>query len=53
MKEQGHQVYYFERIEGGHSSGANLVQAAESVTLQFAYLWGELSESTPVPGGAN
>ena len=42
MKEQGHPVYYFERIEGGHSAGANLQQAAETVTLTFAYLWSEL-----------
>lgn len=43
LKEQGHEVIYFERIEGGHSGGANLEQAAESVTLVYTYLWEQLA----------
>lgn len=42
MLEQGHEVYYFERIEGGHSAGANLAQSAERVALEYTYLWEQL-----------
>jgi len=38
MIEQGHRAYYFEEIEGGHSAGANLIQAAEHYALEFTYL---------------
>ncbi len=44
MLEQGHDIYYFERIEGGHSAGANLAQSAERVALEYTYLWRELAE---------
>ncbi len=42
MLEQGHEVYYFERIEGGHSAGANLAQSAERVALEYTYFWEQL-----------
>ena len=38
MKAQGHGVLYFERIEGGHSAGADLLQAAETQALEYVYL---------------
>jgi len=38
MIEQDHDVQYFERIEGGHSGGANLAQSAERVALEYVYL---------------
>ncbi len=44
MIEQGHDVQYFERIEGGHSGGANLEQAAERVALEYIYLSRQLMD---------
>jgi len=38
MEEMGHPFFYFERIEGGHSGGANLTQYAELYALEFSYL---------------
>ncbi|MFZ1992263.1 MAG: prolyl oligopeptidase family serine peptidase [Alphaproteobacteria bacterium] len=38
MIEQKHKLYYFEEIEGGHSAGADLIQAAEHEALEFTYL---------------
>ncbi len=38
MMEQGHDIHYFERIEGGHSAAANLLQTAHRLALQFVYL---------------
>lgn len=38
MLAQGHQVYYFENTEGGHSAAANLLQRARRVALEFVYL---------------
>lgn len=39
MKEQGHDVWYFENTEGGHALAANNVQAAKMMALEFAFLW--------------
>ena len=44
MSEQGHDMLYFERIEGGHSAGANLAQAAERSALEFIYLHRQLMD---------
>ena len=38
MIDQGHQVIYYENIEGGHSAAANLKQSAFMTTLQLEYL---------------
>jgi prolyl oligopeptidase len=38
MEEQGHKVYYYENIEGGHSTGANLKQYAKMDALKYVYL---------------
>ncbi|MCF7823577.1 MAG: prolyl oligopeptidase family serine peptidase [Candidatus Marinimicrobia bacterium] len=38
MMEQGHPVMYFENIEGGHATGANLKQYAMMAGLEFTYL---------------
>jgi prolyl oligopeptidase len=38
LKEQGHDVLYYENIEGGHSAAANLAQRAEVTALQGVYL---------------
>ncbi len=42
MKEQGHDVWYFENTEGGHSAAANNEQAARMFALEFAFLWDRL-----------
>jgi prolyl oligopeptidase len=46
MEAMGHPVLYFERIEGGHAGGANLIQYAELYALQFSYLWNELNSKS-------
>lgn len=38
MKEQGHDVLYYENIEGGHGGAANLRQHALISALTYAYL---------------
>jgi prolyl oligopeptidase len=42
MQEQGHQVLYFENIEGGHGGAADNEQQATLTGLEFAYLWMQL-----------
>lgn len=42
MKEQGHEVLYYENIEGGHSAAANLAQTAYRNALQYTFLVNEL-----------
>jgi prolyl oligopeptidase len=38
MLSQGHEILYFENVEGGHGSGVTPEQQAESIALSFAYL---------------
>jgi prolyl oligopeptidase len=38
MMSQGHEILYFENVEGGHGSGVTPEQQAESMALSFAYL---------------
>jgi prolyl oligopeptidase len=38
MLQQGHDVLYFENVEGGHGSGVTPEQRAESLALTLAYL---------------
>jgi prolyl oligopeptidase len=42
MIEQGHEVLYYENIEGGHGGAADNAQRADMQTLQFAFLWQQL-----------
>ena len=39
MLADGHPVYYFEQIEGGHGSGSVNRQKATMAALEFSYLW--------------
>ncbi len=39
MQAMGHQVLYYENIEGGHAGAANQKQAAELSALAFTFLW--------------
>jgi prolyl oligopeptidase len=42
MKAQGHDILYYENIEGGHGGAANNAQRAFMSTLAYAFLWKEL-----------
>jgi prolyl oligopeptidase len=42
MKEQGHDVLYFENIEGGHGGAADNQQAAHMAALGYTFLIKEL-----------
>ena len=42
MLDQGHDVLYYERIEGGHGSGSTNEQRANNAALEWAYLWKQL-----------
>ena len=49
MKEQGHDVIYYENIEGGHGGAANNKQAAYMSALAYTFL---LKELAPAGNGA-
>ena len=42
MLEQGHDVMYYENIEGGHGVSANNQQLAYRTALQYSFLFNEL-----------
>lgn len=42
MMEQGHDLLYFENIEGGHGGAADNKQAAHKGALSYTFLWNEL-----------
>ncbi|MCM2258768.1 MAG: prolyl oligopeptidase family serine peptidase [Vicinamibacteria bacterium] len=42
MKEMGHDVRYYENIEGGHGGAANNQQAAHMQALAYSFLWSKL-----------
>jgi prolyl oligopeptidase len=44
MREQGHDVVYYENIEGGHAAAADNRQTAFMDALAFAFLWKELKK---------
>lgn len=46
MKDQGHQILYYENTEGGHSRTANLEQSVLWNSLEFTYLWEKLEVTT-------
>lgn len=46
MMEQGHEVLYYENIEGGHGGAANLKQSAFNSALAFAYLHQQLNPNS-------
>jgi len=39
MRELGHEVHYYENIEGGHGAAADNAQRAFHWALTFAFLW--------------
>ena len=44
MKDQGHDVLYYENIEGGHAGAADNKQAAFMQALAYSFLWNELKK---------
>lgn len=42
MAQQGHDVLYYENIEGGHGGAANNPQLARMTALAYAFLWRQL-----------
>ena len=42
MKEQGHDVLYFEYVEGGHSAGSTPAQQAYMMALTYTFFLNEL-----------
>jgi prolyl oligopeptidase len=42
LREQGHDVLYFENTEGGHGAAANNAQAARMWAQTFTFLWRQL-----------
>jgi prolyl oligopeptidase len=42
MKEMGHDVLYYENIEGGHGGAADNKQAAFMSSLAYTFLWNQL-----------
>jgi prolyl oligopeptidase len=47
MEEQGHDVLYYENIEGGHGGAADNAQRAFMSSLAYRFLWRELSGPRP------
>jgi prolyl oligopeptidase len=43
LESQGHPVYYYENIEGGHGGSANNQQAAFMQSLAWTFLWDKLA----------
>lgn len=42
MTEQGHRVWYYENIEGGHGGAANSEQQAHISALAYQFLWQQI-----------
>jgi len=42
MRDRGHDVLYWENIEGGHGGAADNAQRAQMVALEYAFLWLQL-----------
>ena len=47
MMEQGHQVLYYENIEGCHGGAADNRQAAHMQALAYTFLWKSLAGAKP------
>ena len=44
MRDMGHDVLYYENVEGGHAGAADNAQRAYMWTLAFRFLWATLSD---------
>jgi prolyl oligopeptidase len=45
MLQQGHELLYYENIEGGHGGAADNGQRADMLALEFSFLWQQLAAS--------
>jgi prolyl oligopeptidase len=45
MEEQGHDVLFYENMEGGHAGAADSAQEAYVTALNYAFLWKQLGVS--------
>lgn len=43
LAEAGHDVTYYENVEGGHGGAADNAQAARMSALAYSFLWGRLA----------
>jgi prolyl oligopeptidase len=50
LREQGHEVHYYENIEGGHGAAADNEQRALKWALVLEFLWRKLAPGEPAPG---
>jgi prolyl oligopeptidase len=46
MRDQGHEVLYWENTEGGHAGAANNEQTATMWALTYTFLWQELTRKS-------
>ncbi|HEX7078640.1 MAG TPA: prolyl oligopeptidase family serine peptidase [Candidatus Eisenbacteria bacterium] len=46
MKAQGHRVFYYENVEGGHAGASNNEQRAFVSAMYYDFLWKELTGPT-------
>ena len=44
MRDMGHDVLYYENVEGGHAGAADNAQRAYMWTLAFRFLWQTLTD---------
>ena len=44
MRAQGHDLLYWENVEGGHGGAADNAQRAQMMALAFAFLWMQLGK---------
>ena len=44
MRDQGHDVLYYENIEGGHAAASDNKQRAFMDALDYTFLWNELGK---------
>ncbi len=44
MREQGHDAWYYENIEGGHGAASNNEQRALMTAIEYTFLWKHLGE---------
>jgi prolyl oligopeptidase len=49
MTDQGHDVLYYENVEGGHAGAADNAQRAYVSALEFSFLADVLFEGAPRP----
>ena len=42
MQELGHQMLYWENLEGGHGGAANNQQRAQMMAMEYSFLWQQL-----------